>query len=155
MSPAQVARFRAGAVSANPSTYFTSCPATLTGRVVFIDLPMATSCDYTSNETYNSAAEPGIVIMPRGTLSLKGRFHGLLYMVNEQSATAANPAVLTLAGGSEVLGGVAIDGFGRLVAGQASGNTPTLTFVANAFSSLRSFGTAGLVQNTWRELPTG
>jgi hypothetical protein len=89
--------------------------------------------------------------MPRGTLALKGSLHGLVYMGNEQNSSGA---VLTLAANSEVLGGVAIDGPGRLVSGQASGNRATVKFVSSAFDSLASFGTAGLVQNTWRELGT-
>ena len=90
------------------------------------------------------------MIMPRGKLSMKGSLHGLVYMANEQDSSAA---VLTLEANSEVFGGVAIDGNGRLVVGQASGPRPTITYVSNAFNSLSSFGTAGLVQNTWRELP--
>jgi hypothetical protein len=39
------------------------------------------------------------------------------------------------------------------VAGQASSNRASVTFDPNAFNSLASFGTTGLVQNTWRELP--
>ena len=88
--------------------------------------------------------------MPRGTLSMKGTLHGLVYMVNEQNSSGP---VLTLQANSEILGGLAIDGPGRLVAGQASGQRPTVAYVANAFNSLASFGTTGLVQNTWRELP--
>ena len=63
--------------------------------------------------------------------------------------------MLTLAANSEVFGGIAIDGAGRLVAGQASGNRATFTYVANAFNALATYGTTGLVQNTWRELPAG
>ena len=87
--------------------------------------------------------------MPRGTLSMKGSLHGLVYMANEQNASGP---VLTMQANSELFGGVAIDGPGRLVAGQASGNRSTIKFVPNAFSSLATYGTTGLVQNTWREL---
>ncbi len=150
MTTTQIARMKAVAQSASPSTYHTSCPASLTGTVVFIDVPATTTCEDSNNAVYNSATEPGLVIMPRGKLSMKGSLHGLVYMANEQSSTAA---VLTLQANSEVFGGVAIDGAGRLVVGQASGPRPTITYVSNAFNSLSSFGTAGLVQNTWRELP--
>jgi type II secretory pathway pseudopilin PulG len=151
MTASQVARFKAVARSASPTTYYTSCPASFTGAVVFIDVPVTTSCSDSSGATYNSPTAPGIVIMPRGTLALKGSLHGLVYMGNEQNSSGA---VLTLAANSEVLGGVAIDGPGRLVSGQASGNRATVKFVSSAFDSLASFGTAGLVQNTWRELGT-
>ena len=152
MTAAQLARFRAAALSANPSTYFTSCPASLSGAVVFIDVPAATACSDANNATYNSALQPGIVVMPRGTLSMKGSLYGLVYMANGQ---ASSGAVLTMQANSEIFGGVAIDGAGRLVAGQASGHRPTITYVANAFNALRTYGTTGLVQNTWRELAPG
>jgi hypothetical protein len=151
MTAAQISRFMAVAKSASPSTYYTSCPASLTGTVVFIDLPSsATACSDSNNATYNSSTDPGIVIMPRGTLSMKGSLYGIVYMANEQNSSGP---VLTMQANSEVFGGVAIDGPGRLVAGQASGPRPTITYVPNAFNSLASFGTTGLVQNTWRELP--
>ena len=47
---------------------------------------------------------------------------------------------------------MAIDGHGHLVVGQASGNRDTVKFVPNAFNALATYGTTGLVQNTWREL---
>lgn len=150
MSAAQLARFKAAAQSASPATYYTSCPPTLTGTVVFIDLPTATSCSDSNSATYNSSADPGIVIMPRGTLSMKGSLYGLVYMANEQNSAGT---VLTLQANSEIFGGVAVDGAGRLVVGSASGERPTITFVPDAFNSLASYGTTGLVQNTWRELP--
>jgi len=151
MTPHQIDRFKAVAQSASPSTYYTSCPTTYTGTVVFIDVPASTQCnDPGGGVTYNSATEPGIVIMPRGTLYMQSIFHGLLYTANQQ---ASSGDVLILNDNAEVFGGVAVDGAGRLVAGQASGNKPTVTYVANPFNVLVSYGTAGLVQNTWRELP--
>jgi len=154
MTPEQLERFKAAAQSANPSTYHTSCPPTYTGRVVFVDLPSATACSDSNNATYNSEAQPGVLVMARGTLSMKGTFHGLVYMVNGPgSEPHLSGTVLTVAANGEIIGGLAIDGAGRLVAGQASGNRATITFSPNAFNSLVSFGTTGLVQNTWRELP--
>jgi type II secretory pathway pseudopilin PulG len=150
MTVAQRARFMAAAQSASPSTYYTSCPASMAGAVVYIDVPETTTCTDANAATYNSAESPGIVIMPRGMLQLKGSYYGIVYCANEQGATGA---VLTLAANSEVFGGVAVDGAGRLVAGQSSGPRPTITFMANAFNALATYGTTGLVQNTWRELP--
>jgi hypothetical protein len=149
MSAAQRARFMAVAQSSSPSTYYTSCPATLTGRVVYIDVAAATSCSDSNNATYNTDTDPGIVIMPRGTLSMKGSLYGVVYMGNEQSSSGP---VLTLQANSEIFGGAIIDGTGRLVVGQASGNRPTITYKPNAFNALATYGTTGLVQNTWREL---
>jgi hypothetical protein len=150
MTAAQRARFMAVAQSSSPSTYYTSCPASLAGKVVYIDVAATTACSDSNNAVYNTDAEPGIVIMPRGTLSMKGSLYGLVYMGNEQNSSAA---VLTLQANSEIFGGVAVDGAGRLVVGQASGPRPTITFLPNAFNGLATYGTTGLVQNTWRELP--
>ena len=151
MTSAQIARFMAAAKSA--STYYTSCPPTFTGSVVFVDLPSsAIECQDDNNAVYNSSTSPGIVIMPRGTLQMKGTFYGIVYMVNEQQSAGT---VLTLAANSQVIGGVAIDGPGRLTAGQASGPRPTIIFDPNAANGLATYGTTGLVQNTWRERPGG
>ena len=153
MTAAQIARFMSAAKSASPSTYYTSCPASYTGTVVFVDLPSsATTCQDSNNATYNAATSPGIVIFPRGKLEMKGTFYGIVYMVNEQNSSAA---VLTMAANSQLFGGIAIDGPGRLVAGQASGPRATIDYDPNAFNSLATYGTTGLVQNTWRELPPG
>lgn len=151
MTPHQIERFKAVAQSASPSTYYTSCPTSYTGTVVFIDVPATTHCnDPGGGVVYNTAADPGIVIMPRGTLYFQSVFHGLIYMANGQGSAGT---VLHAGDNTEVYGGVAIDGPGRLTAGQASGNKATITYVANPFNVLSSYGTAGLVQNTWRELP--
>ena len=155
MSAAQVARFKAAAQSANPPTYYTSCPASLTGAMVFIDLPSATDCQYQGNSNYNTAAQPGVVIMPRGTMTLRGgvTFYGLLYLRNEQNSTGI---VADIGGNGGVVGSVTIDGGGGLDAGSNGNsgvNTSNITYASNAFNSLVSFGTAGLVQSTWRELP--
>jgi Tfp pilus assembly protein PilX len=154
MTATQIARFKLAAQSAG--TYYTSCPPTYTGTVVFIDVSPATDCGDSNAGVYNSATDPGIVIMPRGTLGatnqteLKGTYYAILYLGNEQNSSGT---VLGLGANSNVIGGVAIDGPGHLVVGQASGNTATITYDDNAFNSLATFGTTGLVQNTWRELP--
>ena len=155
MNTAQVDRFKSAAQSANPPTYFTSCPASLTGAIVFIDLPTATQCQYQGNSTYNSAAQPGVVIMRQGSIRLRGgvTFYGLLYLRNEQGSTGI---VADIGGNGGVVGSVTIDGAGGLDAGSngnSGTNTSNITYASNAFNSLASFGTAGLVQSTWRELP--
>ncbi len=161
MSAAQLGRFKVAAQTSSPPTYYDHCPTsaeTYTG-IVFIDVPSGTNCMDVNGKTYNSATSPGIVIMPRGTLGcdhasnptgLKGTYHGLIYLANEQ---ASSGKVLCLGANAAVYGGVAIDGPGRLDVGESSGTSPTITFEDNAFSALATFGTTGLVQNTWRELP--
>jgi hypothetical protein len=155
MTAVQLERFKAAAQSANPSTYYTSCPATYAGRVVFVDLPSAaTTCTDSNSATYNSAAKPGVLVVARGMLAMKSTFYGLIYMVNgPDSEPHSSGTVLTVAANGEIIGGVAIDGPGHLMVGQASHNRASISFAPSAFNSLVSFGTTGLVQNTWRELP--
>jgi Tfp pilus assembly protein PilX len=154
MTDSQLERFKAVAQSANPSTYYTSCPASYTGKVVYVDVSDTTVCG-DSSVTYNSAASPGIVIMPRGRMGpLNGTYYGIIYLANKQGTSGLTP-VLWFGDNAEIFGGVAVDGAGRLTTGQSSGPRPSLTFSPDAFNGLATFGTTGLVQNTWRELPAG
>ena len=150
LTATQIARFKLAAQTANPPTYFTSCQPGLAGGVVFIDVPATTHCTDSSSAAYNTPENPGLFIMPRGTFQLGGTMYGLIYMGNEQNSSGT---VLTLDANSYIIGGTAIEGPGRLVVGQASGPRPTISYLANAFTSPRTYGTTGLVQNTWRELP--
>lgn len=157
MDDAQLERFKAVAMSSSPVTYYTSCPSSLTGAVVYIDLPTATQCSFNGNGIFNSATSPGLVIMPRGSVALGGgvSYHGVLYLGNKQNTSGA---VLSVGGNANVLGGVIVDGPGGIDVGSSGSggqNQANLQFSANAFNSLSTFGTAGLAQNTWRELPAG
>ena len=152
LTPEQLERFKVAAQTADPPTYFTSCQPGLEGGVVYIDVPATTTCTDSSSAVYNTPEDPGLFIMPRGSFELGGTMYGLIYMGNEQNSSGT---VLTLDANSYVIGGVGVDGPGRLVVGQASGPRPTITFLANAFNGLATYGTTGLVQNTWRELPAG
>ncbi len=71
-------------------------------------------------------------------------------MGNEQNSRGA---VLTLEAELRGLRRRRRRGPGRLVVGQASGTRPTITYMPNAFNAPMTYGTTGLVQNTWRELP--
>ncbi len=155
MDDAQLGRFKAAAQSSNPVTYYTSCPTSLAGPVVYIDVPAGTHCTYSGSPIWNSPTTPGLVIMPYGRLSMTGgsTFHGVLYFGNKENYTGD---VLDLGGNAEVIGGVIIDNGGGINVGSSGGggsNGPNLKFSGNAFNALSTFGTAGLIQNTWRELP--
>lgn len=155
MNDAQLARFKKAAETSNPPAYYTSCPSTLTGLVVYIDVPAGTQCSYSSSPTWNSLAAPGVMIMPRGRMTFTGgpTYHGVLYFGNQDNYTGN---VLDMGGNAEVIGGVIIDNGGGVTVGSSGGggsNGPNLQFSANAFNALATFGTAGLIQNTWRELP--
>jgi len=124
-----------------------SCPSSLTAPVTYI--VNADSCPvFNGNVTANSRQSPGIVIVERGTLRFAGGFqyYGILYHLNMANASAD---LIELGGNVSVYGGIYIDGDGRLVAGSSKVN---LVYLDEAFTQIASHGTAGVVQNSWREL---
>src|SRR4051794_3007538 len=127
-------------------TYYTTCPATLTGAVTFIDT--TASCSYTGNAVWNGANAPGFVIMTNGTLSLGGTttFYGVIYHANQGNAGSN---VVDLGGNTNVIGGIIVDGSGGVVAGSSKVN---LQYSDQAFNAVKANGNAGVVQNTWREI---
>lgn len=141
-----IERLRATAVS--DGAYWTTCPPSLTGAVVFVDVPGG--CSYTGNSVFNSPSAPGLLVMVSGPLSLGGtvRFDGVVYNTD---AGGSDAPMVQLSGNASVQGGVIVDGQGGVVAGSSRLN---VTFDAAAFTAARSHGNAGLVQNTWRELAT-
>lgn len=131
-------------------TYYTSCPADPSGAVVVVDT--TATCSYTGNSTFNSPTSPGLLVITRGGLYLGGStvFHGLLYMANTGDPPRTDANLVELQGNSQVQGGVIVDGPAGIEAG--SSGRPNVAFKAAAFDNVRSFGTAGVVQNTWREI---
>ena len=97
----------------------------------------------------NTPSTPGFFIVERGTLAIGGNiiWNGVIYAVNKQNTS---DTVVSTSGTSLILGGVIVDGKGRVSAGASGLN---IDFEPNAFAGLTSPGTAGVVQNTWRELP--
>jgi hypothetical protein len=131
-------------------TYYSSCPSSLTGEVVVIDVGNAALCDYQGNINYNSASNPGIVIMLRGRLEIGGgvNYYGLVYHLNLSNSTAWD--LVTVEGNAQVVGGVLVDGDGGVSAG--SSGKLNIKFSPNSFRDINLLGTAGVVQNTWREI---
>lgn len=142
------ARARLKATAIADGTYFAGCPPTLTGHVVYIE---SGTCSYTGNAVYNAAGDPGIVVMATGSLYLGGTsvFNGVLYHANLAGVTGA---VLQIQGNATVVGGVLVDGNATTVAGSSKLN---IQLSLDAFRAVRSYGSAGIVQNTWRELRAG
>ena len=141
-------------------------PPNLTNQVQTVDCNppggMARTCT-------NIDDDPGLVIWHCGRADMAGGYthRGILYMVNNSDGTC--PAslgargdgtcvgqnvdddrdVLTTSGGFAVWGALAVDGNGCMKIGS---NGLQVRFDANVFDSAQSYGTVGLVQNTWREL---
>jgi Tfp pilus assembly protein PilX len=151
MTDAQVESFKADAIVAG--TYFQSCPASLTGKIVFVEPPDGTTvhCDG-YKDAYNSASSPGALIITNGTLELSGNktiYYGFVYMLNRQGSSGD---VFTVHANATLQGGVAVDGNGAVRTGSDKVN---IIFDGQAFLDLETHGMAGLVQNSWRELTPG
>lgn len=141
----------------------------------FPDPLLATSADI----CINTIQRPGLLIWHCGSATFGGSnmYVGLIYMVNNSDASTTSPYsetcagmglpgtignktctgnnnspndVLRLAGNFHLWGAVTIDGPGCLRAGSSG---MQIYYDRNVFNAIRSYGTAGLVQNTWRELP--
>ena len=135
--------------------------------------------DRLSGDCINTISNPGILIWHCGSASFSGgqTYVGLLYMVNSSDRLTSAEAdrctktvgvdqigngtcpknastvtdVLEIGGNFHIWGAVAVDGPGCFRAGSSGLN---VYYDSNVFSAVRSYGTAGLVQNTWRELPS-
>jgi hypothetical protein len=117
----------------------------------------------------NTETKPGLLIWHCGMADMAGgwTYRGLLYIVNNSDGTcdpsmpqrgngtcSAQPAAnvndaVTTNGGFGVWGVVAVDGPACLKLGS---NGMQVGYDKSVFGSTDSYGTVGLVQNTWREL---
>jgi hypothetical protein len=154
-------------------THFAGCPNGWdpNGTVVVID---SGDCKLTASAPKlagqpvccNSKENPGILIIKSGRLDFEANLHfyGVVYIRNLKpdgsqwlADDASDPPLLTMKGCTTIEGGVAIDGtFGRLDAGScgsAGQHDGNVIFDPNAIQIPGLAGTAGIVQNSWRETP--
>jgi len=131
-------------------TYYTSQPASLAGDVVVLDPGGSTLWKYIGNDQFNSPSNPGMVILLSGKLELDGtvNYYGLIYHANLSNSSDSD--LVKVHGNSQLHGGVIVDGKGGVEAG--SSGKLNIKFDRNAFTNVNAFGTAGVVQNTWREI---
>ncbi|MBA3327758.1 MAG: hypothetical protein H0T43_05610 [Solirubrobacterales bacterium] len=168
LSPTQLQRLKARAIA--DGRYFESCPpanANLAGEVVWVEecsgsygsslqtvpCPSGYPGLSANGGCINTPASPGILIWHKGTAKFTGNdtFVGLIHMANDSDGTGGTTGtVLETGGGFQIFGAASVDGGGGLKVGSAG--VPNIKFFPNVFNSLASYGTAGLVQNTWREL---
>jgi Tfp pilus assembly protein PilX len=135
----------------NNGTYYgenAGCPPSLTGEVVFVETESL--CRYMTG-SFNTAALPGVVIFTNGTLELNGNatYYGFVYMLNPEDSDATR---LTVHGNALLIGAASVDGDGAVETGSSKLN---IIFNGAAFPPLTTYGAAGLVQNSWRELTPG
>ena len=121
------------------------------GEMVFVEKDYA--CNYNINDDVNSAGQPGMFILNEGTMNIKANansaWYGVIYAVNAQKSSGD---VVTLDGNSNVRGAVYVDGLGVLNIGESKDN---LTYDQFAAQEHYVYSTAGIIQNTWRELIAG
>jgi len=128
-----------------------ACPPSLTGAVIWVE---GVSCSYGSNDTFNSAQSPGVLVMNGGKLSFTGTpvFYGVIY--NPNPGNTSN-VLFETTGNPTIIGGLIIEGNGQAVIG-SSGNgvngNANIVFSRASFGAVKTIATAGIIQNTWREL---
>jgi hypothetical protein len=136
------------AARANSTYYSGGCPSSLAGPMVFIENG---NCSYTTGgpaATFNSLDAPGMVVIARGTLTLGGnsRYYGFIYAANLQNSTGY---VVSTQGTASIIGGVAVEGQGGVLAGSSGTN---IAFNRNVFSLAKGYGEPAVVKGTWREV---
>ena len=132
-------------IARSQGTYYaTGCPSSLTGAMVFIETG---SCTYTGGG-YNSLSSPGVVVMGSGKLTLNGNaiYYGLIYSANLQQST---DYMVSLNGTARVIGAVAVDYGGGVMAGSSTLN---IAFNGNVFGNVKGYLNANPVKGNWREL---
>jgi len=166
LSPEKIDRLRETAKALG--TYYpsgASCPtnAQLTGSLVFIE--KSNNCDYalTASGQWNSQANPGVLVIGSGKISFssnKDTYYGVIYNVNGSDKQPASPSLqssgtVVLISNACIFGSIVIDGPGGLEVGSNNGANycdGNVKYDANVANRLHAFGTAGIVQNSFREI---
>ena len=166
LSPEKVERLRETAKAMG--TYYASgaaCPpsAALNNSLVFIE--KSNSCDFTitAGGSWNSQANPGVLVVGSGLVqftSNKDTYYGVIYHLNGSDKQPAEPSLqssntVVMIRNACIFGSVVIDGPGGLEIGSNNGANycnGNMQYDANVANRLRAFGTAGIVQNSFREI---
>jgi len=89
-----------------------------------------------------------MVVIATGSLSLGGNatYYGLVYAANLQNSTGY---LVSLSGCSSIIGSVAVDGQGGVLAGSCGTN---IAFNPNVTTLSKGYGDPAPVKETWREV---
>jgi Tfp pilus assembly protein PilX len=136
-------------------TYYAGCPANPNGDVVVIE--NATNCLWNNSapaatgmsKCCNSPTNPGLLVIKQGAVNFGGNieFYGIVYNANLDNATGTK--LIETSGTSAIYGAAIVDGRGGVWAGSSGNN---IMYDPTAFANINAVGTAGVVQNTWREI---
>jgi hypothetical protein len=99
----------------------------------------------------NDVKQASVLVINNGSIEFTGThdFYGVIYAVN---ASARSDALVMLHGNGHVYGGILIEGNGVADIGSSGNNGGNLVFDDNAYKAVQTYGNAGIVQNTWREI---
>lgn len=122
------------------------------GQVVYLAPGGSTRCDYGNNVKPCCGVDPTgpeFLILENGKLRINTTltFYGIIYHMNKQNS--CDEDLVELKGGLTVKGAVAVDGCGGVSAGSTDIN---LLYDPSVFNAVKSFGNAGIIRNTFREI---
>jgi len=150
VSPAARERLRQRAIE--DGTFYAGCPTSLpvNADIIWID---SGDCQIRGNGSYQAS----MIILNTASIEFLGTsdFYGVIYAINSTNRT---DNVVMLHGTGQVHGGILVEGDGGVDvgssgnAGKGNGEEGNLIFDDNAFNAVKSYGNAGIVQNTWREI---
>ena len=148
-------------------TYYATCPARPSGEVVWVE---SGNCPYQGNMQVNGTTKRGVFIINNGTLKLRGgvQWWGLIYALNAQGCGSVSrlprPAAAPTAWSrSPARRRSPAASSSRAPAGSARATAAATATAQNCEpqtrvrperrgSNITAYGTAGIIQNTWREL---
>jgi hypothetical protein len=140
---------------ASGTYYGSGCPANPNGDVVVIE--NATNCLWNNSapaaagrsKCCNSPTNPGLLVIKKGAVNFGGNieFYGIIYNANLDNSTGTK--LIETSGTSAIWGAAIVDGRGGVWAGSSGNN---IMYDPTAFANINAVGTAGVVQNTWREI---
>jgi len=147
LAPDALERLRERAISLG--TYhqsYSGCSQTIAGPLVFIE---NANIDCTANNRFNAPpAQPGMLIIGRGTMEFGGtsEFYGLIHHANLDNL---DDWLIQTSGTGLIKGSVSVDGPGGVFINASQEN---LVYDPAVFARVVSYGNAGIIQNTWREI---
>ena len=139
-------------------TYYTTCPASPAGELVFVEQG---DCRYKGDKKkstwgvyarkrieVNSAANPGAFVVANGSVTFDGKltYYGVVYAANLSNRTDTLINILKKA---QIVGSLAVDGMGGTYI-KAHGSP--IVFDPTSFWDLTSLQGATIVQGSWHEL---